>query len=101
MSVHPAQGSAPQKPLVDVAHQYGGQRPVAFEHGEQALDLIAPLVRLQAEVRREDAHRRPTAVEFGIDRAARLAPLDAEIDALHRKDLEAREQAVTVVRAAA
>ena len=43
MLVHPAQRPSPQEPLVDVAHEHRRQRPVAFEHAQEPLDLIAPL----------------------------------------------------------
>jgi hypothetical protein len=58
-------------------------------------------VRAKPEVCRKHAHRRAAAVQLDVDRAARLAALDAEVDALHREHFETREQAVAVVGAPA
>ena len=79
----------------------GRQRPVAFERAQEPLYLLAPLVGPQAEVRREHAHRRAAAIELDVERAARLAALDAQIETLYRQHAKAREQPVAVIGAVA
>src|SRR6185312_2134444 len=87
--MQPAQRTPPQVPLVQVAHEQRRTRAVAFDPGQYAANLLAPLAGTQTQVRRHDAQKWPQPeIDAAIERTARLVMVDREIemlDAAHGK----------------
>src|SRR5256885_7425788 len=67
---------------------------VLCKSGEDALGLDAPFAAAQAEMRRNDAQRAALEGEIDIDRAARLASGDTEIDMTHFDDRQASQHEI-------
>src|SRR5579859_5591024 len=99
MPVHPAQRPAPQKPLVDVAQQYGGKAAVLLDYLEQLPDLAAALTGTQAQMRGDYAQAVAPVRHARIDGAARLETAHAQIPALYLAVAQSREDGVAVLAA--
>lgn len=90
-----AQRAAADEPFVDVAEQDHGQR-ARVERGEQPRDLRAALGRRQPEMRRDDAQHAEPAFDVRVERAARLAVTERQIEHARRADRKARQHRVAV-----
>jgi hypothetical protein len=90
-----AQGGAARLPLVDVAQEH----EEALERADVLQDarhLRAALARAQAEVRGDDAQLLALAPDRHVQRPARLAPGQGEVDAPHGHHRVAGEQRVAI-----
>src|SRR5438132_2782647 len=64
--VQPTQRASPEKPLVEVSHQYGRHWHLRLQHGQQPAYLRMTLRRAQPEMGCQDAQRCAVAIENQI-----------------------------------
>jgi hypothetical protein len=68
MGDQPAQGAPPHEPFVDIAHQ-DHRCLIGIERLQQALDLVAPFSRLQAQMGGDHPQHVAVAIDIRIQRA--------------------------------
>ena len=96
--MQPAERPAERQPLVQISQQHDRLRPVTIAHdGEDPEHLVAPLAGREAEVRDDDPRRQACNLEIDVERAARLAPREAQVVAPHIQHSAPREESVSVV----
>src|SRR5688572_2838440 len=92
----PAQWTAPEDPLIDIAqHDDAAVRPMG-ESLKQSPYLVAALGGPQPEVGDHDAHRLPRNIEFRINGPAWFPARDAEVMHAAPEDAPTGEQDVAV-----
>jgi hypothetical protein len=75
-----------RQPVVEVTEHDHQRVPHGIEIGEQLSYLKSPLAHAKPEMGRQEVHRYAVDVNRDGERAARLATVDRQVDAMHIND---------------
>ena len=95
MRHQPAQGTSPHEPFVHIAHQ-DHRCLIGIESLEQALDLVTPFSRLQAQMGGDHPQHVAVAIDIGVQRTARFPAAEGEVQALLGQDGIAAQHRIAI-----